>query len=444
MNVTTAVGAELHAGAATAPLPAESGMRMDGYVERQGVALGVHDQPQVTVVALQQGGATLVIAALDVVALDRDFATQVASLVGVAPESLLIAASHTHSGPGGFSAKCAPSGTPIDEALRNRVMAVVVRTACAALAALRPARLGLERWEAPGVAGNRNSPEREVDDRVTTLSVDGEDGEPVATIVHFACHPTVLGPDNLQISADFPGPLRQLIARQTSDTEAPVLFLNGAAADVSTRFTRHGQTFEELERLAGVLTDARPLEMAPSAVVRSPPLAVSGAAVQLAFKASADRAVAEEQLAAYERELQAAIDEEFGTRRQLITKVQGARAEVERAEGRAVGATAVTLTAARLGDLALLAISAEVSSGIGAAIEAHSPFPVTLVVGYAGDYCGYITDAADYERQTYESLISPYEANAGDGLVRSAVTLLDRLASDGTRPHSIGEAGDQP
>jgi hypothetical protein len=310
------------------------------------------------------------------------------------------------------------------------------------LAALRPARLALERWEAPGVAGNRNSPEREVDDRVTTLLIEGQDGEPLATIVHFACHPTVLGPDNLQISADFPGPLRRLIARQTSDSDAPVMFLNGAAADVSTRFTRHGQTFEELERLAGVLADARPLEVAPSAIVRSSPLAVCSAAVQLPFKAGADRAVAEEQLAAYEHELRAAIDEESGTRRQLITKVQGARVELERAEGRASGATAVTLTAVRLGDLALLAVSAEVSSAIGAAIEAGSPFPVTVVVGYAGDYCGYITDAADYERQTYESLISPYEASAGDGVVRSAVTLLDHLQSDGTRPHTIGEAVD--
>jgi hypothetical protein len=113
--------------------------------------------------------------------------------------------------------------------------------------------------------------------------------------------------------------------------------------------------------------------------------------------------------------------------RRLTTKLQGATAEFARASGAGLLAAPVTLTAIRLGNVAFLGISAEVSYAIGAAIEKESPFSHTVVVGLSNGYCGYITDRDDYGEATYESLSSPFGPASAVVLAREAISLLRDL-----------------
>jgi len=50
-----------------------------------------------------------------------------------------------------------------------------------------------------------------VDHSVDVIGFDDVDGAPVATIVGFACHPHILGPDNRLISPDYPGHMRKTV-----------------------------------------------------------------------------------------------------------------------------------------------------------------------------------------------------------------------------------------
>src|SRR6185436_1549345 len=70
------------------------------------------------------------------------------------------------------------------------------------------------------------------------------------TVATFGCHPTILPPSNLLYSRDLFG---AAVDVAQAETGAPVLLFNGAAADVSTRFTRREATGAEVRRLGAML-----------------------------------------------------------------------------------------------------------------------------------------------------------------------------------------------
>ena len=106
-----------------------------------------------------------------------------------------------------------------------------------------------------GIATNRDHP-----DVSTELTLDmlcfydtGEQlAQPVALFASFPCHPTVLGAENLALSADLPGAYRRQLHALLGDATWIVL-ATGAAGDISTRHMRQAQSFDELERLGGLL-----------------------------------------------------------------------------------------------------------------------------------------------------------------------------------------------
>src|SRR5207244_4306015 len=70
--------------------------------------------------------------------------------------------------------------------------------------------------------------------------VTGVNGNVVATLVNYACHPTTLAWDNLLLSPDFPGAMREVLERQFSG--APCIFLQGASGELAPREQYTGET----------------------------------------------------------------------------------------------------------------------------------------------------------------------------------------------------------
>jgi hypothetical protein len=106
-----------------------------------------------------------------------------------------------------------------------------VQAAREAHAAQRPARLGWGRSEAR-IGRNRRLEDGPVDPEIVILSVEEADGTPLATLYVYACHGTVLGHDNLEISADWAGVAS---ARIEEERGGVALFLLGAHADIDPR-----------------------------------------------------------------------------------------------------------------------------------------------------------------------------------------------------------------
>jgi hypothetical protein len=74
-------------------------------------------------------------------------------------------------------------------------------------------------------------PSHPVDPTVTVLEAKDSSGKTRAVLVNYACHPSVLGPDNLSFSADYPGALKREVERDLPG--AMCLFVQGGAGDIN-------------------------------------------------------------------------------------------------------------------------------------------------------------------------------------------------------------------
>jgi len=163
---------------------------------------------------------------------------------------LLVQATHTHSGPVVMDAY--EGGLP---AWERAAIEKIERAIDEASRRLTDVQIGTEDGEA-NVGYNRRRlnpdgtvtmlwsnltriPTFPVDPTVTVLRIDTSDGQPLAVLVNYACHPVVLG-QNLQYSADFPGIMTRVV--ETAFGERPVcFFIQGAPGDINPYARRLGE-----------------------------------------------------------------------------------------------------------------------------------------------------------------------------------------------------------
>src|SRR5690606_36503453 len=101
-----------------------------------------------------------------------------------------------------------------------------------------PARLVTGERAVPGIARNRRDGGTEADDTVRVVAAlpAAGDGDAIAVVVGFACHPTVLDPATCAYSADYPGAVRATVEATCGGR---AVFLQGCAGDVNPSFTAH-------------------------------------------------------------------------------------------------------------------------------------------------------------------------------------------------------------
>ena len=75
--------------------------------------------------------------------------------------------------------------------------------------------------------------------------------EKIINIVNYNCHPTILSSDKTDFfSAEYVGYLLEKLSEKDGCFST---FLQGAAGDVSTRFTRNGQSYDDVSHLGDIL-----------------------------------------------------------------------------------------------------------------------------------------------------------------------------------------------
>ena len=205
-----ASGPELRVGAAEVDVTPAVGGYMAGFsLARRSV--GVASPLRIRALVLELGGRRVAILGVDNLGLHREDVDWIkGGLAGFANGDVFVLSSHTHAGPdliGLWGWYFLTSG-------RSRADLVQLRRAAseavaAALAQAAPARLmdGQARMPAKGLVKNSNF--ADVFDRrirvVHAVAVD--DGRPLGTLLHLACHPEVLPRGNDELSSDFVGPL---------------------------------------------------------------------------------------------------------------------------------------------------------------------------------------------------------------------------------------------
>src|SRR6058998_1201401 len=176
-----------------------------------------------------------------------------ARVKGIAPERILIGATHTHSAPDcyGFADHSGKFSTDLKyvDLVCNRIAEAINE----ALDRVQPASLKIATGEAKGrIAFNYYA-----DPRCHVIQVIGADGKPFATLVNYAVHPEVLGSDAGILSPDLIGPLYDRIRGQGGGTG---IFMNSAQGGMVTADNRGPdgksiRTWAECLRIGTLLAD---------------------------------------------------------------------------------------------------------------------------------------------------------------------------------------------
>ena len=417
----------LRAGFGRAVISPAPGVIMAGYGSRTEGAIGTHDELEARALWLDGPDEPIGLIVLDLVAADRYLTEQVRTQAAdlIPGSRLVVAATHTHAGP---AVRSGGGGMVPDRGVDPAVVAAMTEGAVRALALARdsaePAELAWLTRDGPSIGANRRHGGRPDVDVLTVVGFRRPDGGPIAALLHDACHPTVLDATNRWFSPDFPGVARR---RFEDLTGMPAIFVNGAAGDISTRYTRTSSTFEEVERLGAALAEAavameRGALYAPAAMAQ-----ILAARVTLETRslpdveeARAEVARSVEKLASLKR-IGAAAAEQRTTEVALI----GARHSLEMAERGLPREVSAEVMAIGLGGHALVTVPGELFTASGLEI-ARGVRAETIVMGYANGYLGYFVPAG--EEGGYEAGAAIVSPTGVATLVAAATAMAGRVS----------------
>lgn len=331
---------------------------LGGYAARSGPSTGVLDSLEVNLLQIQdRSGGRLAWVSIDSVAVTAPLRAAIAGavcrLIDCEPADVVISASHTHCAPSGWVGAILPAlPAPVEPDLLAELHARILDMP------LRRATGELSWFETTvdRVAANRNDPEGPCDSRASGLVVHAAgEATPLALMFEFGCHPTVLGPQDRVLSADWVGRARDGIRRRFGGL--PVVFAQGAAGDVSTRFRRRGRGAPELERLGALVAG-------PVVAAAVSPTLISG------------------------------------------DRVSRKRHRVPVPSRWAAGSTLwLTVTELSIGDRRWLTMPAEVVASLGQRLA--DQHPGLRLITCTDDYHGYLADETGHRRGWYEATSSP-------------------------------------
>jgi neutral ceramidase len=233
-----AAGAEFKVGFAKRDITPAAAMPMWGYGARHAaLSQGVRDPLFAKAVVIDTGSQKLAIVGLDLGRSPTDAmlvriraAIQEQAGVGLT----LISGSHTHHGPVIELLDEVGKGRGVfDDAVAyaQELEAKLIEVIVAAAADVQPARIG---WGSKPVAMNRNRhtkvEPKPTDPELGVIRFDTLDGQPLALVVNYAAHATMLDAADLRFSAEWPGQMMQAVEERL---QTNCLFMQGAAGDLS-------------------------------------------------------------------------------------------------------------------------------------------------------------------------------------------------------------------
>jgi hypothetical protein len=413
--VGTAVAAgagELRAGVSRVSItPIEENIPtpLGGYGARAGKpAEGVHDTLYAKVVVFEWEGQKWALAALDVCALPFcvvEESVRKAGVAGLTPDTVMMAASHTHTGLEGMTLdRRNTANNPyvgiFSEALLNFVTDRVAAALREADAALQPVTAAAGVVSVPGMNGNRRE-DAFVDEDMTVLRLDRADGLPYAVLVNFTAHATLVSENEMLLSGEWPGQMQRTVEALLGKG-VMCLYTNGAEGDIAPRGARGASAWEKIEDY-GLRTGITAARLACALQTRP----VQSFAARMSWvrlpsrKASPDFIqIAGEEYHVTQEELDAMLPMLFPAKAPLF--------------------------ALRVDDFQMVTFPGEPICEIGLAVkqalrEAGIKFP--CVAALTNDSIGYILTREEYHQSGYEVTASFYGDGLGRLLLKKAILL---------------------
>ena len=255
---------KLHGGFARTDITPELGTLLMGYPDPNRKAESIRDSLEANALVLKQGEATAVLISLTICILaDADVESMrrgICEQTGIDVHDIVISTTQTHSAP--CTMECW-GWCDKDQTYIDLLMAQSIKAARQASANLKEIQVGIGTTTSD-VGVNRRAIMEDhsvglgynswgvYDPEMTTICLRSAEG-PLATLIHYGAHPTVLPSKSKVISRDWPG---VMIDRVEELSGAPAIFINGAVGDIAPRSNILGAVGDGEEALLEVGTRA--------------------------------------------------------------------------------------------------------------------------------------------------------------------------------------------
>ncbi|HUT52076.1 MAG TPA: neutral/alkaline non-lysosomal ceramidase N-terminal domain-containing protein [bacterium] len=406
------------AGAAVADITPDLSARrvpLAGYSARLlRPARGVHDPIHCKAITVSDGARSVALVSCDLVSVSAALREKViADLAGTnyGDDNLLLCATHSHSGPAGYDKNALFQALfgRYNDAFTTELAHKIAAAVKAADAAREPAAMRIAAAELPGLVRNRRfgkdysyttrhsksaapaaGPTNPV---LTVVRFDGADGAPIAVLFHFAAHATIMGADNMLITAEWPGVAMDRIEAAASGAVA--MFMNGAEGDQTPIVLDDGaDDWTWRQRIGSQMGDA---------VI---------AALDTAFPAPA-------------------APVSYALMRESVPGPGHIMGLPLSARATHALFPALTLQAVRIGDLALLAVPVEMTATPGKQLRDSALRPgIThpLVVGLANDFYWYCAEPDEFsEGSSYEPGTTIFGKKEAGIVIEEQMKLMDQV-----------------
>ena len=423
----------------------------------------------VTALALSDGATTALILDIDIQILTNERADQIRSAVskatGLPVQNIRASATHTHSGPTPYKSWI-EKGYEMVAPWFDRVAQWSAEAGGEALAALQPVTVRAGSGHCRINANRRcvgadASPFLGInldglsDHEVSVITLQGLSDQPVASIVNYACHPTIMGPANRLLTPDYPGAMKRVVEQAAGGR---CLFLQGAAGDQGPRqgFQADAQVYRNLGAVLGheaarvalelrtipsrvklreVVPSGAPLGMYDSAfdTRASSPLRVAEEDIQVALREGLpEKVIAAANLEMWKAKLKDArssLDEAGAKEATYMARRADLRLRMAEDFGGKIS-TGVRTHFITFGDFALVGCNIEPFCEIGLNIKRTSPFPATLMSGYTNGRLAYMATVEEWPKGGYEVENSPFgqqaAATLSDGILKALTALKNK------------------
>ena len=383
IRIPTPTPGRLRVGSSRVDITPPIGSPLAGYGARTSV--GIHAPVKVRALVISDGQSKLVLISLEVLAITNELSEAVNKAIRLElpleDSPIMLAASHTHSGPGGlgllFWERLAAG--PFNRDCFEWVVKRIAEGVIMANKALKPATLASVRVDVKGLLINRIRSEGPSDSELQVLIFESIDESQTTYLVNFAAHPTVLRSHNRLVSGDFPG----VLSRVLEEVEGSVaLYTTGAGADQKARPPEAGNVYDRAEAM-GRLLPKRILETKKS---RLPQDRIALSSTKIGFPLPPSQP-------------------KVGVKRRLPAWM-----------GRLLLDGETSLQFFKINALTLVGIPGDISSEIGLdwKEKARRQEKDIMIISLANDYIGYIMPPFYYDKPVHEAALSfngPYMAD---------------------------------
>ncbi|MBI4569256.1 MAG: neutral/alkaline non-lysosomal ceramidase N-terminal domain-containing protein [Planctomycetes bacterium] len=226
----------LLAGFARVDITPPAGVPLGGYSSRFGsVSKGANGNLYARAMVLDNGKRRVAVVTSDLIGIFRSVREgaieRLPRELGLRGEDVLISATHNHSAQGGFARnKVAWVGVgTFRKEVHDKLCDDFAKAITLAVADLKPASIGVESFQAPGLSANRAFDDGNNDPEIGLVKITGEDGGLRGLLVNFAAHPTILDPAKNLAAPEWPGYLTQWL--DAKHPGAVTMFTQGAHGD---------------------------------------------------------------------------------------------------------------------------------------------------------------------------------------------------------------------